>query len=63
MGHLDGGSPVHKHASSTAGTVSNSSDTREGCIGRALHRHGSSIGPTVASEVGVIHLQHVARPT
>lgn len=59
-GYLDGSSSVHKHASSTAGTVSNSSDAREGCIGRALHGHGSSIGATIACEVGVTHLQHVA---
>ena len=60
MGHQDGSSSVHKYASSTAGTVANSSDAREGCISCALHCHGSSIGPTVAREVGATHLQHVA---
>jgi hypothetical protein len=60
MGHLDGSSSVHEHASSTASTVSNSGDAREGCISRALHSHGSSVGPTVAREVGVTHLQHMA---
>jgi hypothetical protein len=60
MDYLDGGSSVHKHASSAAGTVSNSSDAREGCISRALHGHGSSIGPTITREVGATHLQHVA---
>ncbi len=63
IGYLNGRSPVHEYASTAAGTVTNSSDAREGSVSRALHGYGSFIGPAITSKIGATHLQHVTLPT